>query len=67
LDIAWQFSKLPFRADRELDLEAGRRIASEVEFLSNFRPGPSGFAIQPPQMLREGFLGRVGVEDSLRS
>ena len=47
LDVAWQFSELPLSADRELDFEARQRIASEVEFLSNLGPGPSGFPVQP--------------------
>lgn len=63
LDVAWQLSEPPFRADRELDLEVGQRIASEVEFLLNLGPGPSGFPVQPPQVFEEKLLGRVGVEE----
>ena len=63
LDVTWQFPEIPFRADRELNLETGQRIASEVEFLSNLRPGSSGFPVQSPQVFEEELLGRVGVEE----
>ncbi len=62
LDVAWQFSKVPLRADRELDFEVGQRIASEVEFLSNLCPSPSGLPVQPPQVFEEELLGRMGIE-----
>lgn len=63
LNVAWQFSKFPLRAARKLDFEVGQRIASEVEFLSNLGPSPSGLPVQPPQVFEEEFLGWVGVEE----
>lgn len=63
LDVAWQFSKFPLRADRELDFEVGQRIASEVQFLSNLGPGPSGFPVQPPQVFEEKPFRRMCVEE----
>jgi len=62
LDVSWQLSELPFRADRELDFKVRQRIASEVEFLSYVRPGPSWFPVQPPQVFQEKLFGRVGVK-----
>ena len=63
LDVAWQFSKFPLRGDRELDFEVGQRIASEVEFLSNLGPSPSGFPVQPLEVFEEKPFRRVRVEE----
>ncbi len=60
------FSKFLLRAERELDFEVGQRIGSEVEFLSNLGPCPSGFPVQPPQVFEEELLGWVGVEEIVK-
>ena len=66
LDVAWQLSKFPLRADRELDCEVGQRIASEVEFLPNLGPSPSGFPVQPLQVFEKKPLRWVCVEEIVK-
>jgi len=63
LDVAWHLSEVPLRADRELYFEVGQRIASEVEFLSNLCPSPSGLPVQPPHVFEEKLLGGMGIEE----